>query len=133
MGVTEKFTSSVFSGIAEFERANILECTCAGLDAARSRGCKGGRPGALLDMELKQARTLLADPEITIEDVARHLDAVPIPAGGKAGGTFPRTLKGSPLTDEESEATRTFGVLRLSDDVAATVPHEQYAAHQEQR
>jgi DNA invertase Pin-like site-specific DNA recombinase len=64
---------TVFSAIAEFEREIIRERTLAGLDAARSRGRKGGRPRALTEKDLKQARALLADPEISVEDVARRL------------------------------------------------------------
>ena len=37
---------TVFGAIAEFEREMIRESTRAGLDAARSRGRKGGRPRA---------------------------------------------------------------------------------------
>lgn len=40
---------TVFSAIAEFEREIIRERTRAGLDAARSRGRKGGRPRVLSD------------------------------------------------------------------------------------
>jgi DNA invertase Pin-like site-specific DNA recombinase len=68
---------TVFSAIAEFEREIIRERTRAGLDAARTRGRKGGRPRALSDKDLKQARALLADPEITVEDVARRLGVGP--------------------------------------------------------
>ena len=68
---------TVFGAIAEFEREIIRERTRAGLDAARSRGRTGGRPRALSDKDLKQARTLLSDPEITVEDVARRLGVGP--------------------------------------------------------
>ena len=68
---------TVFSAIAEFEREIICERTRAGLDAARSRGRKGGRPRSLSDKDLKQARALLSDPEITVEDVARRLGVSP--------------------------------------------------------
>ena len=68
---------TVFSAIAEFEREIIRERTLGGLDAARSRGRKGGRPRALTEKDLKQARALLADPEITVEDVARRLGVGP--------------------------------------------------------
>lgn len=64
---------TVFSAIAEFEREIIRERTRAGLDAARARGRKGGRPRALSEKDLKDARALLNDPEITVEDVARRL------------------------------------------------------------
>jgi DNA invertase Pin-like site-specific DNA recombinase len=68
---------TVFSAIAEFEREIIRERTRAGLDAARSRGRTGGRPRALSEKDLKQARALLADPEITVEAVARRLGVGP--------------------------------------------------------
>lgn len=68
---------TVFSAMAEFEREIIRERTRAGLDAARVRGRKGGRPRALSEKDLKQARALLADPGITVEDVARRLGVGP--------------------------------------------------------
>jgi len=68
---------TVFSAIAEFEREVIRERTRAGLDAARARGRKGGRPRALSDKDLKEARALLTDPEITVADVARRLGVGP--------------------------------------------------------
>lgn len=68
-----RLTFTVFSAISEFEREIIRERTRAGLDAARSRGRTGGRPKALSEKDLKQARALLTDPEITVEDVARRL------------------------------------------------------------
>lgn len=68
---------TVFSAIAEFEREIIRERTRAGLDSARSRGRKGGRPRILSEKDLKQARALLTDPEITVEDVARRLGVGP--------------------------------------------------------
>jgi len=47
------------------------------LEAARSRGRKGGRPRSLSDNDLKQARALLTDPEITVEDIARRIGVGP--------------------------------------------------------
>ena len=44
---------------------------------ARLRGRKGGRPRSLSDKDLKQARALLTDPEITVEEVARRFGVVP--------------------------------------------------------
>lgn len=87
---------TVFGAIAEFERGIIGERTQAGLDAARSRGRKGGRPRSLSDKDLKQARALLADPEITVEDVARRLGVGPstlyryLPAARQAAQGFDR-------------------------------------------
>ena len=68
---------TIFSAIAEFEREIIQERTRAGLDAARARGRRGGRPPALKARDLKEARALLADPEITVEQVAARLKVSP--------------------------------------------------------
>ncbi len=68
---------TVFSAIAEFEREIIRERTRAGLDAARARGQTGGRPRALTEKDLREARALLIDPAITVEDVARRLGVGP--------------------------------------------------------
>ena len=68
---------TIFSAIAEFEREIIQERTRAGLDAARARGRRGGRPPALKPRDLKEARALLADPEITVEEVAARLKVSP--------------------------------------------------------
>lgn len=65
---------TIFSAIAEFEREIIRERTRAGLDAARARGRKGGRPPALLAKDLSAARALLADASISVSDVARRLN-----------------------------------------------------------
>jgi len=67
----------VFGALAEFERSIIRERTKAGLDAARARGRKGGRPPALSPKDLAAAKALLADPAITVEDVARRLNVAP--------------------------------------------------------
>jgi len=64
---------TIFSAIAEFEREIIRERTRAGLDTARARGRRGGRPPALKARDLKEARALLSDPEITVEEVAARL------------------------------------------------------------
>jgi DNA invertase Pin-like site-specific DNA recombinase len=60
----------IFASLAEFERAIIRERTRAGLDAARARGRQGGRPPALTARELTAAKARLADPTLTVEDVA---------------------------------------------------------------
>lgn len=68
---------TIFSAIAEFEREIIRERTRAGLDAARARGRRGGRPPGLKARDLKEARALLRDPEITVEQVAARLKVSP--------------------------------------------------------
>ena len=67
----------IFASLAEFERGIIRERTMAGLEAARARGRRGGRPPALTDKDLVAARAMLRDPEITVAEVARRLGVVP--------------------------------------------------------
>jgi DNA invertase Pin-like site-specific DNA recombinase len=67
----------IFASLAEFERGIIRERTMAGLQAARARGRKGGRPPALSDKDLAAAKALLRDPDITVAEVARRLGVVP--------------------------------------------------------
>lgn len=70
----------------------IRERTRAGLDAAAARGRKGGRPSKLSAEDLKAVRAMLADPTITVQDVARRLDVSPatlyrhLPAARSAAG-----------------------------------------------
>jgi DNA invertase Pin-like site-specific DNA recombinase len=63
----------IFSALAEFERAVIRERTSAGLQAAKERGKKGGRPRQFGPKELAAAKALLADPEIRVADIAARL------------------------------------------------------------
>jgi DNA invertase Pin-like site-specific DNA recombinase len=72
-----KLVFHVFGALAEFERSIILERTKAGLDAARARGKKGGRPPALVAKDLAAAKAMLSDPEITMEEVAKRLRVAP--------------------------------------------------------
>lgn len=68
-----KLIFHIFASLAEFERSIIKERTKAGLDAARARGKKGGRPPALTDRDIQAAKAMLADPNITVEEVAIRL------------------------------------------------------------
>jgi DNA invertase Pin-like site-specific DNA recombinase len=72
-----KLIFHVFGALAEFERSIIRERTKAGLDAARARGKKGGRPPALVAKDLAAAKAMLSDPEITMEEVAKRLQVAP--------------------------------------------------------
>lgn len=62
----------IFGALAEFERSIIRERTMAGLDAARAGGRLGGRPPAMTPTDIAVARTLLANPEISVKEVARR-------------------------------------------------------------
>lgn len=63
---------SVFGALAEFERELIRERTSAGLEAARARGAKIGRPAAVTRDQLSQARTLVSAGH-RVGDVAKTL------------------------------------------------------------
>src|SRR5215210_2396363 len=63
----------IFGALAEFERAVIRERTSAGLQAAKDRGKHGGRPKTLGAKDLAVAKAMLADPEISVEEVAARL------------------------------------------------------------
>lgn len=68
-----KLIFHVFGALAEFERSVIRERTQAGLKAARARGRVGGRPAALTDADLTEARALLSNPDISVAQVAKRL------------------------------------------------------------
>lgn len=72
-----KLVFHIFGALAEFERSIIRERTRAGLEAAAARGRKGGRPRKLSADDVKAAKALLADPDITVEDIARRLGVSP--------------------------------------------------------
>lgn len=72
-----KLVFHIFGSLAEFERAIIRERTRAGLDAAKARGRIGGRPSKVAPEDLKAAKALLADPSITVGEVAKRLGVSP--------------------------------------------------------
>ena len=67
----------LFGALAEFERGLIRERTSAGLAAARRLGRTGGRPAKLTDDDLDVATTLLANPDITVAEVAERVGVSP--------------------------------------------------------
>lgn len=66
-----KLVFHLFASLAEFERNLIRERTNAGLKAARARGKKGGRPAKLTGKHLDMARTLMADRNNDVGDIAQ--------------------------------------------------------------
>lgn len=68
-----KLIFHVFAALAEFERDLIRERTRAGLDAARARGKRGGRPRKLDAKKRAQALTLHKDRSNSIADICRTL------------------------------------------------------------
>src|ERR1035437_2678109 len=63
----------VFAALAEFIRELIVEGTREGLDAARARGQRLGRPPAMTGEQIRQARDLLTLPGNSISSIARLL------------------------------------------------------------
>jgi DNA invertase Pin-like site-specific DNA recombinase len=63
----------VFAALAEFIRELIVEGTREGLDAARARGVRLGRPPALTPEQVRQARDLLSRPGNSVASIARLL------------------------------------------------------------
>src|SRR3954451_9604326 len=68
-----KLTFHIFGALAEFERNLIRERTSAGLQAARERGRKGGRPKILSSSKIEMARKLYADKTNAVEDICKTL------------------------------------------------------------
>lgn len=56
-----KLIFHIFASLAEFERSTIRERTLAGLNAARARGRRGGRPMSLDNNQLQLVREMYAD------------------------------------------------------------------------
>ncbi|MGW5367464.1 recombinase family protein [Streptomyces sp. NPDC004009] len=63
----------VFAALAEFIRELIIQGTNEGLDAARARGARLGRPPAMTEEQIRHARDLLTRPENTVTSIAKLL------------------------------------------------------------
>ena len=68
-----KLTFHLFGALAEFEAGQVRERTRAGLEAARRRGAKLGRPRLLTAEQVEMARTLMANPRLSARQVAVQL------------------------------------------------------------
>jgi DNA invertase Pin-like site-specific DNA recombinase len=65
----------IFGALAEFERNLITEQTTAGLDAARARGRKGGRPRRNSAAgKVAMAKKLYRDRVLTIPEILKTLN-----------------------------------------------------------
>lgn len=65
-----KLLYTFISGLAEFERAMLSERTKQGLEAARRRGKRIGRPPKISDYQIRAAQRKLARKEATIDQLA---------------------------------------------------------------
>ena len=70
---TGRLVFHVLGAIDEFQRELIVEGTREGLDAARARGARLGRPPALTAEQIRHARDLLTRPDNTVSSIARLL------------------------------------------------------------
>jgi DNA invertase Pin-like site-specific DNA recombinase len=71
-----KLTFHLFAALAEFERDIISERTRAGLEAARARGRKGGRPKGLSKEAQNKAiiaETLYKQGDMSVSEICKHL------------------------------------------------------------
>ncbi|MEM7547710.1 MAG: recombinase family protein [Pseudomonadota bacterium] len=68
-----KLVYHLFSAFAEFQRDVILENTLAGLEAARKRGTRLGRPRSIDTDRLLIAQKMIAQEGLTITETARRL------------------------------------------------------------
>lgn len=68
---------NIFASLAEFERDVIRERTYAGLDAARARGRKGGRPRGIpkaSEAITYAAETLYRERKLSVNEIAKKLN-----------------------------------------------------------
>ena len=81
-----KLIFHIFGALAEFERDIIRERTQAGLQAARARGRKGGRPKRQPSArQVAMARALYADKTNSVKDICKTM--------GISRSTFYRYIK----------------------------------------
>jgi DNA invertase Pin-like site-specific DNA recombinase len=69
---TGRLVFHLFASLAEFERNLIRERTLAGLQAARDRGRRGGRPTKLTDKDIAMIQSLMADRSNDVGEIAKR-------------------------------------------------------------
>ena len=79
---TGKLLFHVLGSIAEFERDLIRERTCAGIEAARRRGARIGRPRALRGSDTYRLESLAAKG-LSMRAIGRALGCSPTTAAGE--------------------------------------------------
>ena len=68
-----KLVFGIFAALAEFERELISEHTKAGLESARARGRKGGRPFKTPPAKVRLAMTSIGQPETSVAALCEEL------------------------------------------------------------
>lgn len=69
-----KLVFGIFAALAEFERELISERTKAGLESARARGRKGGRPFKMTPAKVRLAMASMGQPETSVAALCKELD-----------------------------------------------------------
>lgn len=67
----------IFASLAEFERDLIRERIMAGMQSARARGRKGGRPHKMTRTKLRLAMANMTDPATKIRPLCKELGITP--------------------------------------------------------
>ncbi|AJX16231.1 recombinase family protein [Burkholderia ubonensis] len=62
----------LFAALAQFERELVRERTMAGLESARARGRKGGRPQLLTANQQRAALAMMKNREMSVAEIGRH-------------------------------------------------------------
>lgn len=94
---------AVFAALAEYERELIGERTRAGLQAARARGRKGGRPRKMDKTTLQMAMTAMSDPKACAKEVAQKLGITTATLFAYINGDGSVKKAGQLLIDGETE------------------------------
>lgn len=71
-GPAGKLVFHLFAALAQFERELLRERTIAGLNAARARGRKGGRPASLSPAQKNMALSLMKSGELGISEICKQ-------------------------------------------------------------
>ena len=69
-----KLVFGIFAALAEFERDLISERTKAGLNSARARGRKGGRPFKMTTAKLRLAMAAMGQSETVVSNLCQELE-----------------------------------------------------------
>lgn len=90
-----KLVFHVFAAVAEFHRDLIRENTVSGLQAARARGSKLGRPRIMDDLLAVEAHRLIRQDGMTLDQAADHFRV--------SRSTLQRGIRRAGLDDEQDD------------------------------
>lgn len=73
-----KLVFHIFAAMAEFTRDLIRENTLCGLEAAKARGKKMGRPYALSDLAVLIAHQMIVQNGVSVDEAAKRCGVAPV-------------------------------------------------------